>query len=112
MSDGYRVGVLGATGLVGTTILELLAAREFPVAELRLLASERSAGKTVVCHADLKGEHIFVSEADGTTLMTDRFFVAAPFGALGRLAMRAGLAQYLRRLLLQRAAHIKSMAEQ
>jgi aspartate-semialdehyde dehydrogenase len=47
MSDGYKVGVLGATGLVGTTILELLAARDFPVAELRLLASERSAGKTI-----------------------------------------------------------------
>ena len=47
MSDGYRVGVLGATGLVGTTILELLASRGFPVAELRLLASERSAGKIV-----------------------------------------------------------------
>ncbi len=45
--DGYRVGVLGATGLVGTTILELLADREFPVAELRPLASERSAGKAV-----------------------------------------------------------------
>lgn len=47
MSDGYKVGVLGATGLVGTTILELLAARDFPVAELRPLASERSAGKTI-----------------------------------------------------------------
>jgi aspartate-semialdehyde dehydrogenase len=45
--DGYKVGVLGATGLVGSTILELLAAREFPVAELRPLASERSAGKTI-----------------------------------------------------------------
>jgi aspartate-semialdehyde dehydrogenase len=45
--DGYRVGVLGATGLVGTTILELLASRGFPIAELRLLASERSAGKTI-----------------------------------------------------------------
>ncbi|HEU4599719.1 MAG TPA: aspartate-semialdehyde dehydrogenase, partial [Solirubrobacterales bacterium] len=45
--DGCRVGVLGATGLVGTTILELLADREFPVAELRLLASERSAGKVI-----------------------------------------------------------------
>jgi aspartate-semialdehyde dehydrogenase len=43
--DGYRVGVLGATGLVGTRILELLAARDFPVAELRPLASARSAGK-------------------------------------------------------------------
>jgi aspartate-semialdehyde dehydrogenase len=45
--DGYRVGVLGATGLVGTTIIELLAQRGFPVAELRPLASERSAGKTI-----------------------------------------------------------------
>lgn len=43
--DGYRVGVLGATGLVGSTILELLEAREFPVAELVPLASARSAGK-------------------------------------------------------------------
>ncbi len=46
-ADGYRVGVLGATGLVGSAILDLLAARDFPVAELRLLASERSAGKTI-----------------------------------------------------------------
>jgi aspartate-semialdehyde dehydrogenase len=45
--DGYRVGVLGATGLVGTTILELLASRDFPVAELRPLASARSAGKRI-----------------------------------------------------------------
>jgi aspartate-semialdehyde dehydrogenase len=45
--DGYRVGVLGATGLVGTTILELLAGRDFPVAELRPLASERSAGREI-----------------------------------------------------------------
>jgi aspartate-semialdehyde dehydrogenase len=45
--DGYRVGVLGATGLVGTTIIELLAQRGFPVAELRPLASERSADKTI-----------------------------------------------------------------
>ena len=52
MSDGYRVGVLGATGLVGSAILELLAAREFPVAELRPLASERSAGKTIVWNGD------------------------------------------------------------
>jgi aspartate-semialdehyde dehydrogenase len=45
--DGYRVGVLGATGLVGTTILELLADRDFPIAELRPLASERSAGREI-----------------------------------------------------------------
>ena len=45
--DGYRVGVLGATGLVGTTILELLAARDFPAAEVIPFASERSVGKEI-----------------------------------------------------------------
>jgi aspartate-semialdehyde dehydrogenase len=45
--DGYRVGVLGATGLVGTTILELLADRGFPAAEVRPLASARSAGREI-----------------------------------------------------------------
>ena len=45
--DGYRVGVLGATGLVGSTILGLLAEREFPSAEVVPLASERSAGKEI-----------------------------------------------------------------
>jgi aspartate-semialdehyde dehydrogenase len=45
--NGYRVGVLGATGLVGTTILDLLAQRDFPVAELTVFASERSAGKAI-----------------------------------------------------------------
>jgi aspartate-semialdehyde dehydrogenase len=43
----YRVGVLGATGAVGSTILEVLAEREFPAAEVVALASERSAGKRV-----------------------------------------------------------------
>jgi aspartate-semialdehyde dehydrogenase len=43
--DGYRVGVLGATGLVGSTILGLLAERDFPVAELVPFASERSVGR-------------------------------------------------------------------
>ena len=45
--DGYRVGVLGATGLVGTTILELLADRKFPAAEVVPFASERSAGREI-----------------------------------------------------------------
>jgi aspartate-semialdehyde dehydrogenase len=45
--NGYRVGVVGATGLVGTTILELLAGREFPAAEVVPFASERSAGKSL-----------------------------------------------------------------
>jgi aspartate-semialdehyde dehydrogenase len=46
-SDGYRVGVLGATGAVGSTILEVLAERSFPASDVVALASERSAGQRV-----------------------------------------------------------------
>jgi aspartate-semialdehyde dehydrogenase len=42
-----RVGVLGATGAVGSTILEVLAERGFPAGEVVPFASERSAGKEV-----------------------------------------------------------------
>ncbi len=42
----YNVGILGATGAVGQEIIRLLHEREFPMKELRLLASARSAGKT------------------------------------------------------------------
>src|SRR6476661_1685419 len=41
------VAVVGATGVVGRTMIQVLAEREFPVGELRLLASGRSAGRTV-----------------------------------------------------------------
>ncbi|RPG87250.1 MAG: aspartate-semialdehyde dehydrogenase [Coraliomargarita sp. TMED73] len=43
----YNVGILGATGAVGQEIIRLLHERNFPLGELRLLASARSAGKTV-----------------------------------------------------------------
>ena len=43
----YRVGVVGATGAVGSTLLEVLAEREFPASEVVAFASERSAGKKV-----------------------------------------------------------------
>ncbi len=41
------IAVVGATGAVGTEFLRILAEREFPVGELRLFASPRSAGKTL-----------------------------------------------------------------
>jgi aspartate-semialdehyde dehydrogenase len=43
----YTVAVVGATGVVGRTMMQVLAERRFPVGELRLLASGRSAGSTV-----------------------------------------------------------------
>ena len=44
MSRKYNVAVVGATGLVGRKMLEILAQRNFPVNDLILLASEKSAG--------------------------------------------------------------------
>ncbi len=46
-SGGYNIGVLGATGVVGRLLLDILAERAFPVKELRPLASANSLGKTV-----------------------------------------------------------------
>jgi aspartate-semialdehyde dehydrogenase len=46
------VAVVGATGLVGRKIVQLLEERDFPIARLRLLASERSVGKSL----DFKGK--------------------------------------------------------
>lgn len=42
-----RVGVVGATGQVGKVMLSILAQRSFPISELRLFASARSAGRTI-----------------------------------------------------------------
>ncbi|MDR0806915.1 MAG: aspartate-semialdehyde dehydrogenase [Enterobacteriaceae bacterium] len=47
MTDGWQIAVLGATGAVGSALLELLQERNFPVGELYLLASERTAGETL-----------------------------------------------------------------
>lgn len=45
--NAYTVAVAGATGLVGETMLQILAERKFPVGELIPLASARSVGKTI-----------------------------------------------------------------
>ena len=59
-----KVAVVGATGLVGTKMLEILAERNFPVTELIPVASERSIGKEV----EFKGKkYKVVSMADAIT---------------------------------------------
>ena len=47
MSKNYNVAILGATGAVGTELLALLEERNFPLGNLKLLASERSAGQSI-----------------------------------------------------------------
>jgi aspartate-semialdehyde dehydrogenase len=46
-SKGLNVAVVGATGMVGSEILKILAERKFPVDTIRVFASERSAGQQV-----------------------------------------------------------------
>jgi aspartate-semialdehyde dehydrogenase len=53
------VAVVGATGVVGRTMIQILNEREFPVGELRLLASGRSAGRTIF----VEGRNLEIGEA-------------------------------------------------
>lgn len=55
----YNVAVLGATGAVGQQMLQCLEEQDFPLANLKLLASARSAGKTM----QFKGEDVVIEEA-------------------------------------------------
>ena len=56
MKEQFDVAVVGATGLVGQTMIEILEQREFPVGNLHAFASERSVGKTV----EFRGKHVKV----------------------------------------------------
>jgi len=55
-----RVGLFGATGQVGGVMLRILDERAFPVDELRLFASARSAGRTITW----RGQDLTVEDAD------------------------------------------------
>ncbi len=56
---GYNVAILGAAGLVGQKIMEVMAERDFPVSDLILMATARSAGQTY----DFRGRSYTVAEA-------------------------------------------------
>jgi len=58
MSRNFRVAIVGATGLVGETLFEVLQERNFPVSELHLVASNRSLGKRY----DFRGKSLAVKE--------------------------------------------------
>jgi len=54
--EGLSVAVAGATGAVGETMIKILEERNFPVGEIRYLASERSEGKLL----NFKGKEVRV----------------------------------------------------
>ena len=59
MSKKYNVAIAGATGVVGGEFIRVLEERRFPVNEIRLLASERSKGKTMkFCGKDCRVEEL------------------------------------------------------
>ena len=58
MGRSLRVAVAGATGAVGLEMVKTLEKRNFPISELKLLASARSAGKTM----KFKGEDVVIQE--------------------------------------------------
>lgn len=70
MSRKYNVAILGATGAVGTELLALLEERNFPLGNLKLLASERSAGKSIAfAGKDLIIEAVTESSFDGVDIV-------------------------------------------
>ena len=78
MNNPPNIGIVGATGLVGEMMRQLLLARNFPYKTLRLFASSRSAGNVVKCgnedivvedaaKADFAGLDIVFFSAGGST---------------------------------------------
>ena len=66
MKKAYKVAIVGATGLVGRTILKVLEEKNFPNVEYTLFASERSAGKKI----DFLGNTYIICQLDETSFDT------------------------------------------
>ena len=90
MERGYHVAIVGATGAVGLELLSILEERRFPVAQLSLLASKRSAGRRLA----FGGQEFPVQElTEGAFAGVDfaLFSVSSSISkAFGAVAARAG----------------------
>lgn len=86
MGRSYRIAILGATGAVGKELIELLATRDFPLADLKLLASPRSAGTSL----SFKGETLRVESTDSSSFQAIDLVLASAGGNTSKaLAPRA-----------------------
>lgn len=74
MSEGLRVGVIGATGALGGEVLSVLAESSLPVAELVPVATDRSLGQDV----EWQGEDVAVLSAPPRLAALDLLFLCAP----------------------------------
>ena len=73
-----NVAVVGATGMVGRTMLDVLEARDFPVARLLPVASAQSVGKTV----RFNGEEVAVMSIEDALTQTPHVALFSAGGAL------------------------------
>ena len=80
MGQSYRVAILGATGAVGTELLELLESRHFPLANLKLLASPRSAGTTL----EFRGEKMVVEAVNERSFREVDIVLASAGGSISK----------------------------
>jgi aspartate-semialdehyde dehydrogenase len=80
MAKKLKVAILGVTGAVGQEFLELLKERKFPIEELRLLASGRSAGKEI----EFMGKGYKVAEAKPDSFKGLDLVLSSAGGAISR----------------------------
>lgn len=90
MSRKYNVAILGATGAVGTELLALLEERKFPLGKLKVLASERSAGKSI----KFVGEDIIIEAVNESSFDGVDIVLASAGGSISKqwlpIATKAG----------------------
>lgn len=80
MSKTYRIAILGATGAVGTELVKLLEERDFPIAELKLLASPRSVGQTL----SFRGEPLAIEALSEKSFENIDIVLASAGGSLSK----------------------------
>ena len=85
MPESYNVAIMGATGAVGTELLELLESRDFPIKSLKLLASPRSAGTQI----PFKGENITVEAISKDTFKGIDIVLASAGGSTSKQWVKA-----------------------
>jgi aspartate-semialdehyde dehydrogenase len=90
LSKNYNVAILGATGAVGTELLALLEERNFPLGNLKLLASERSAGQSI----KFAGRELIIESVTETSFDGVDIVLASAGGSISKkwlpIATKAG----------------------
>lgn len=77
---GHNIAIVGATGLVGQEMRQILLERKFPLQRIRFLASERSAGKEI----EFDGEKVTVENLDSASFDEGEIILSSAGGRVSR----------------------------